>query len=79
MPFVEACSLAARGIKDEESFSELASKLFRSSEHRLARSLPPCTPMHQHFCEVGAVRLVFGLIEDQLHGADYPRGIFHDE
>jgi hypothetical protein len=50
-----SCTIARRG------FSRL--------HQRCPEPLAACTTMHQHLRELGAVRLVLGLVEHELHGA----------
>jgi hypothetical protein len=46
----------------------------------LADAVPPRTPMHQHFRNVGTVRLILDLRKNDLHGADdLPRRVLCDD
>ena len=45
------------------------------SHQRLAQPLAARTAVHQHLGDVGAVRLVLGLVEDHLHGAHDAVGV----
>jgi len=45
----------------------------------LAQSPTPCSAVHEHLRQVGAVRLILGLVEDELYGADEAAGILGHE
>ncbi len=78
--FVEAGAIAAGdGVKDEEGFAGGAGGGFGGAEEGGTDTLAAHSAMNEHFGEVGAVRLVFGEVEDELNGAANAVGIFGNE
>ena len=44
-------------------------------EQSLSDPAPPGPPVHEHLRDVGAMRLVLGQRQDELHRADHARGV----
>ena len=72
-PSIEPLGIGARGIEHEQRFAELARELLCGAQKRLPDTAAPRAAVHQHLGQIGAVRLVFRQIEDQLHRADDAR------
>src|SRR5262249_7149751 len=77
---VETLGVVARRIQHEQRFACAAGAPFRRSEQRRADASPPGLTMHEHLGEVATMRLIFGLRQDHLCGAnDPPRGVLRGE
>ncbi len=57
----------------------MARRGFRSPSQRCPESLAACAAMHQQLRQIGAVRLILGLFEHQLHGAAHAFCVLGDE
>src|SRR5688572_28547662 len=63
-------------IEHEQGLVAVARGLLGGSHQRLAKALPTRPAVDEHLRQVGAMRLVLGKIEDQLHRAAYPLSVF---
>src|SRR5262249_9535150 len=77
---VEALGVAARSVEDEERLAGAARRFFGSLHQARPRSAAADAAVHEHLGDVGTVRLIFRLREDDLHRADDRTvGLFGDE
>ena len=67
--FIQALGIVTGGIEHQQCLSALACGSFGGSQQRCPQPLATCAAMHQHLRQIGAVRLILGLVEYQLHGA----------
>jgi hypothetical protein len=78
--FVQPRGVAAcNGVEHEERPAAVAGGRFRRLEQRCTDPLPPCATVHEHLGQICPVRLIFGKVEQQLHGAADAVPIVGDE
>jgi hypothetical protein len=70
MPGVETLGIAAGRVEHQQGLAGAEGVTLRSRKQCRAHALLPGVPMDQHFRDLPAMWLIFGLRPDDLNGAD---------
>jgi DNA-binding IclR family transcriptional regulator len=77
---VQAGGVAAGdGVEHEQRLAAVARSGFGGAHERRPQALAARAAIYQHLREIGAMGLVLGLVEHQLHGAAHACCVFGDE